>query len=240
MEENSKLFVFEKKEVILIFVFIVLISVISFTLGVRTGKGLSLKHDDFNKQDVKTIDLKSVDEEFVDTVIDKNTEIKKQVDQTETRPSSTADSSVTSVDDQKAMELRLREEMEKLANEDVDNISPAMKVNETPLVVEKNNSESSFDKSAQSTDDVYNRNKDFKGKYTIQLFSNQSEEAAKDFADGFIVKGYDVIVNEVILAGKGKWYRVSIGVFDSVNDAKEYLNKENKLFQANKYIIQQF
>jgi len=228
MEENSKLFVFEKKEVILIFVFIVLISVISFTLGVRTGKGLSLKHDDYTKEDVKAIDLKSVDEEFVDSVVEKKSEV-----EVDTPVDVSKDKVETSIDDQKAMEQRLREEMEKLASEDVDNVSPAIKVNEKSEVVEKVDP-------ASSTDDVYNRNKDFKGKYTIQLYSNQSEEAAKDFADGFIVKGYDVIVNEVVIAGKGKWYRVSIGVFDSVNDAKEYLNKENKLFQSNKYIIQQF
>lgn len=220
MEDNSKLFVFEKKEVVLIFVFIVLISVISFTLGVRTGKGLSLKEDNFTKQDVKTIDLKSVDEEYVDSVVEQNA----TTDGVQEKP-------VSKVDDQKAMEQRLREEMEKLASEDVDKVSPALKVEEKSEVVETNN---------KPVEDIYNRNRDFKGKYTIQLYSNQSEESAKDFADGFIVKGYDVIVNEVVLAGKGKWYRVSIGVFDTVNDAKEYLSKESKLFQENKYIIQQF
>ena len=60
MEENNKLFVFEKKEVILIFLFIILIAVISFTLGVRTGKQLSLKHDGYTESDVKNINLKSV------------------------------------------------------------------------------------------------------------------------------------------------------------------------------------
>ena len=220
MEENSKLFVFEKKEVILIFVFIVLISVISFTLGVRTGKGLSLKEDNFTKQDVKTIDLKSVDEEYVDSVVEDNQTAKETVDP----------KMDTKVVDQSEMEKRLREEMEKLASEDVDKVSPAVKVNEKSEVVETN----------KPLEDIYNRNRDFKGKYTIQLYSNQSEESAKDFADGFIAKGYDVIVNEVVLAGKGKWYRVSIGVFDTVNDAKEYLSKESKLFQENKYLIQQF
>lgn len=234
MEENSKLFVFEKKEVILIFVFIVLIGTISFTLGVRTGKSLSLKQDDYLREDINAIDLKSIDEEFVDTVV------KKKVG------SPTADTVATEVNDssfendnsqaggQVAMEERLKEEMEKLASESVQVTPEApVKVDEKPEVVVK-------DPTAEVATDVYNRNKDFKGKYTIQLYSDQSEESAKDFADGFIVKGYDVIVNEVILAGKGKWYRVSIGIFDDVNQAKDYLNKENKIFQENKYIIQQF
>ena len=69
MEDNSKLFVFEKKEVVLIFVFIVVIAVTAFTLGVRIGKRLSLKEDGYTKTDVQSIDLKSVDEEYVEAVI---------------------------------------------------------------------------------------------------------------------------------------------------------------------------
>ena len=61
MEEQNKLFVFEKKEVVLIFLFIILIAIISFTLGVRIGKKLSLKADEYTQTDVKTIDLKSID-----------------------------------------------------------------------------------------------------------------------------------------------------------------------------------
>lgn len=222
MEENSKLFVFEKKEVILILVFIVLISAISFTLGVKTGKQLSLKADDYTQEDIQNIDLKSVAEEQIENV--STTEVDEgNVDQE------------TLVNDQLEMEEKLKSEMAKLANTKID---PPKKIEamaekpvqdkvEKPITVKKAN-------------DVYNQKSDFKGKYTIQLYSNQSEESAKDFADGFIVKGYDIIINEVIIAGKGKWYRVSVGIFDNVNEAKSYLDKEESLFQSNKYIIQQF
>ena len=117
MDESNKLFVFEKKEVFLIFLFIVLIAVISFTLGVRVGKGLSLKEDAYIKKDIDTIDLKSVDEEYVDSVV----KSKKRVSDFEKSLNETADNeeSVSEGSGQTQMEQRLREEMEKLATKNI-------------------------------------------------------------------------------------------------------------------------
>ena len=222
MEENSKLFVFEKKEVILILVFIVLISAISFTLGVKTGKQLSLKADDYTQEDIQSIDLKSVAEEQIESIP------AAEMDEPEIDDDS-------AMNDQLELEQKLKSEMEKLANTKI--VIP-----KTKQVVSEAAVQAKPEKvvTVKKANDVYNQKSDFKGKYTIQLYSNQSEESAKDFADGFIVKGYDIIINEVILAGKGKWYRVSVGIFDNVNEAKLYLDKEDTLFQNNKYIIQQF
>ena len=214
MEDKNKLFVFEKKEVILIFLFIALICVISFTLGVRTGKQLSLKHDDYTQEDVRNIDLKSVEEENVEESMGPN-----ETSDFESSMDKTSESKNT----KDMMETRLREEMEKLAREDIGKINE-QKVAEKKPEVKK-----------EETVAV----NPYDGKYTIQLFSHQSKEIAQDFADGFIAKGYDVIINEVVIPGKGKWYRVGIGLFDNVNSAKEYLNREKKLFQNQKYVIQQ-
>ncbi len=68
MEDNNKLFVFDKKEVALIFVFVIVVAVTAFTIGVRIGKELSLKEDGYTKEDVQNINLKSVDEEYVESV----------------------------------------------------------------------------------------------------------------------------------------------------------------------------
>jgi septal ring-binding cell division protein DamX len=183
---------------------------------------LSLKADDYTQEDIQNIDLKSVAEEQIENV--SNPEVEEpRLDQG------------TSINDQLEMEEKLKSEMEKLANTKVDVPKKVEAVAEIPV---QDKVESPV--TVKKANDVYNQKSDFKGKYTIQLYSNQSEESAKDFADGFIVKGYDIIINEVILAGKGKWYRVSVGIFDNVNEAKSYLDKEESLFQSNKYIIQQF
>lgn len=236
MEDNSKLFVFEKKEVVLIFVFIVVISVTAFTLGVRVGKQLSLKHDGYTKSDVKSINLKSVEEEYVDKVVEKPADFSNQMDNAMAKEKDKA----KDVDE---IEKRLREEMEKLANESGASGNTAepqkkMEVTNKPM----DNTDPALKEPVGNTTpagDANNTNA-VKGKYTIQLYANQSKSAAEDFADPFIIKGYNVIINEVVIPGKGTWYRVSIGVFGNIDEAKSYLDAEKKLFQTEDYIIQQF
>ena len=236
MEDNSKLFVFEKKEVVLIFVFIVVISVTAFTLGVRVGKQLSLKHDGYTPTDVKSINLKSVEEEYVDKVVNKPQEFSDQMD-----------NAMKKEENVDKIEQRLREEMEKLADGADGNEAPQDRavVQEKPMNTDNtdpalkepvsNNNSMKVEETMPSTD-----SNPVRGKYTIQLYANQSKSAAEDFADPFIVKGYNVIINEAIIPGKGTWYRVSIGVFETIDEAKSYLDAEKKLFQTEDYIIQQF
>lgn len=226
MEDNSKLFVFEKKEVILIFVFIVVISVTAFTLGVRVGKGLSLKHDGYTSEDVKNIDLKSVEEEYVDKVI-------SETPQKNNARSELTENSNENVDE---IEQRLREEMEKLAKN--NSAQPELNIAEEKNMEETEAVDPALKEPVDSFQ-VSQKSNDMQGKYTIQLYSNQSKSAAEDFADPFIIKGYNVVINEVTIPSKGTWYRVSIGVFETIEEAKAYLGAEKKLFQSEDYIIQQ-
>lgn len=76
-----------------------------------------------------------------------------------------------------------------------------------------------------------------KGKYTIQLGSYNTVEEAKQFAEGFTVRGYSPIINEVNIEGKGKWYRVSLGLFNSVEEAKGYIKTEQSLFSGQDHVI---
>lgn len=75
------------------------------------------------------------------------------------------------------------------------------------------------------------------GKYTIQLGSYNNMEEAKQFAEGFTVRGYNPIINEVKIPGKGNWYRVSLGLFDTVDEAKKYIREEQSLFSGQDHII---
>lgn len=237
MEDNSKLFVFEKKEVILIFVFVILIAVIAFTLGVSTGKKLSLKHDGYLKEDVQNIDLKSVEEEYVEKVIPSqesgSSNFEKSLNESESENSSEFSRPI----DQDSVEAKLKAEMEKLAKSKPEQIENDQNIEQKKTIDIK---EETLAKEVDDSAVNPAMDSSFKGKYTIQLFSHQSKSAAEDFADAFIAKGYDIIINEAVIPGKGKWYRVSIGIFDNVNEAKDYLEKEKSLFQGNSYIIQQF
>lgn len=238
MEDNNKLFVFEKKEVMLIFVFIVLIAVISFTLGVRTGKQLSLKQDDYTSDDVQGINLKSVEEENVEEIVKQKgtTDFEKSLEDEGSSVKEESNDSSTEARPADVLESRLKEEMEKLAREKIPAETTAVDsaTDSEKDAATESMSESMVPKEA-STPAVA---PDYTGKFTIQLFSHQSQESAQDFADAFIIKGYDVIINEVIIPGKGKWYRVGIGAFKTVNEAEDYLQKEKDLFQSQQYIIQ--
>jgi cell division septation protein DedD len=227
MEDNSKLFVFDKKEVILIFVFMALITVTSFTLGVRFGKSLSLKQDGYTKQDMNTIDLKSVEEERVETITAEpgSDSFENSLQEKET-PAGTSDSL-----DQ--TEERIREEINKLANPGA--VAPKKKAvtNLEEEVVQPDTPQNNFD-------DIYQPKGELSGKYTIQLASFDNKPESQSFADAFIASGYDAIINEVNIEGKGTWYRVSIGLFSTLNEAKDYLEKEKKFFQGKDYLIKKF
>lgn len=75
------------------------------------------------------------------------------------------------------------------------------------------------------------------GKYTIQLGSYNTVDEAKQFAEGFTVRGYSPIINEVKIAGKGTWYRVSLGLFNTVDEAKSYIKQEQSLFSGQEHVI---
>lgn len=75
------------------------------------------------------------------------------------------------------------------------------------------------------------------GKFTIQLGSYNTVEEARQFAEGFTVRGYSPIINEVRIEGKGTWYRVSLGLFNSVEEAKAYIKQEQSLFSGQEHVI---
>ena len=74
-------------------------------------------------------------------------------------------------------------------------------------------------------------------KYTIQLGSYRSQKDAETFAQGFTVRGYQTMIREVSIPSKGTWFRVSLGVFDTTEEARNYIKQEESLFQGEDYII---
>ena len=80
----------------------------------------------------------------------------------------------------------------------------------------------------------------YRGKFTIQLGSYQSLRDAESFADGFRIRGYKPIINEVDIKKRGIWYRVSLGIFESAGKAKDYVLREKVLFKGQDYVIGKF
>jgi cell division protein FtsN len=222
MEDNSKLFVFEKKEVALIFLFIVIISITAFTLGVRVGKKLVQERAGITPADIKTIELKSPKEEYVDEVMGTS-----RLDEVVGTQDDVQDEHLEKID-QALKELKKSDfNPEPVTANEVSNDTSDLSselgdqpVITAPAVVESANI--------------------LKGKFTIQLGSYDNVEDATNFAEGFVARGYDPIINQVQIAGKGTWFRVSLGTFETITQAKEYIKKEQTLFQGQDYIIKEF
>jgi len=242
MEDNSKLFVFEKKEVALIFIFVLVIGVTSFTLGVRVGKGLSLKNDGYGSQDTKSIDLKSIDLKSVDE------EATEQIMQASSQDG--FEGSLTATE-QDQVDIALTQKVKDLGSDSLDRLGNEFKdVSERVEAPEPaSDMQKLEDEVRKLKPDLTSRAQKIQvapasnsliGKYTVQLTSEKSKDSAEEFSDAFIAAGYDVIINEAVIPGKGKWYRVSIGAFNTVHQAKAYLEKEKGFFQGKDYIIRQF
>lgn len=75
------------------------------------------------------------------------------------------------------------------------------------------------------------------GKFTVQVGSYQTLDEAKQFAEGFTVRGYNPIITNTTITGKGTWYRVSLGSFATKKEAEAYVKQESSLFSGQDYMI---
>jgi cell division protein FtsN len=208
MDSKTKLYVFAKKEVALIFIFMILIAITSFVMGVKIGKSYSLELAGITPADQKkVVELLSKKEEQLE-------DIKKNAE------AHTVESS--------EIEHKLQE---KIASE--FGTEPAKGETHTapaPAVHQNNMSTEPKHEAAGSRDAL-------SGKFTIQLGSHRTLKEAEEFAEGFKARGYDPIINQIDIKGKGTWYRVSLGAFGTTDEAKTYISREKTLFIGQDYTI---
>lgn len=203
MDSKTKLYVFAKKEVALIFIFMILIAITSFVMGVKIGKNYSLEMAGITPADQKkVVELLSKKEEQLED-IKKNAEAH----------------TVESGD----IESKLQEKISAEFGGD----APATPAAHGQMSTEQ---PKASNPSGQSKDGL-------SGKFTIQLGSHRTLKEAEDFAEGFKARGYDPIINQIDIKGKGTWYRVSLGAFGTNDEARAYIAKEKTLFIGQDYTI---
>lgn len=199
MDSKTKLYVFAKKEVALIFIFMILIAVTSFVLGVKIGKNYSLEMAGVTPEDQKKV---------VELLSNKEEELSKIKANPE---SSTVESS--------EIEHKLQEKI----TEEFGTDKPATAHGEVD---------------AHGTNMSVPPVKDaLSGKFTIQLGSHRTLKEAESFAEGFRARGYNPIINQIEIKGKGTWYRVSLEAFNTAEEAKAYVGREKSLFVGQDYTI---
>ncbi len=221
MDEKTKLYVFEKKEVALIFIFMILIAITSFMFGVRVGKNYSYQASGFSTEDRQNVDLLSGQEEMVNKVVEEKTQGEAKQLSPEELKEKMHESLKAKIEDE------LNKETKPVVPQETQPINDTKPLDNTDLI------DDSAKAPAPSKDQ-------YAGKFTIQLSSHRSKQEAEEFANGFTIRGYDPIINEVQIPGRGTWYRVSLGVFESAGQAKSYIDKERELFQGQDYVIGRF
>ena len=202
MDSKTKLYVFAKKEVALIFIFMILIAVTSFVLGVKIGKNYSLEMAGITPEDQKKV---------VELLSNKEEELSKI--------KANPESSNVEVSD---IEHKLQE---KISEEFGTKTNPSTNVEESNMSVAQEGPVATAIKDALS------------GKFTIQLGSHRTLKEAESFAEGFRARGYNPIINQIEIKGKGTWYRVSLEAFNTAEEAKAYVLKEKSLFMGQDYTI---
>jgi cell division septation protein DedD len=75
------------------------------------------------------------------------------------------------------------------------------------------------------------------GTYTVTLASFKPKERADRYLDKLKKIGIDAYVWEVDLPEKGKWYRVSVGHFPTLDEAKNYKEELKQKGISNTYIV---
>lgn len=206
MDSKTKLYVFAKKEVALIFIFMILIAITSFIMGIKIGKKYTYEVAGITQQDQKkVVDLLSKNEEDLES-IKKNQEAHK----------------VESADIENKLQEKISDEFGVHA--------PAASSHATPQAPNMSTETKTHETVKHASDEL-------SGKLTIQLGSHRTLKEAEDFSEGFKARGYDPIINQIDIKGKGTWYRVSLGAFATSEEAKAYIAKEKTLFIGQDYTI---
>lgn len=225
---DTKLFVFSRKEVALIFFIVLSLSLTFFALGVQFGKRYAEGIAGITEQDRQEVILKSVEEEKVNAL--------------ENSEESEEDSDGVAGEKDLMHEQLKQKIIEELDDKRVQ--AKSVTVDGENDIISNVKKEQALDEDKkdqlEAVEDKLPAKDNYSGKYSIQLGSYRTLKEAEDFANGFKIRGYNPIVNEVQIQTTGTWYRVSLGVFDTVSDAKEYVLKEKSLFEGQDYLFVPF
>ena len=205
----------------------------SFMIGVNIGSKVKDQKDGFINEDREKINILSRNEEYVQKVSEEANlapkKNKKMMDNTDSSAGSNTDDAYK----------KIQEEFNKLDSlgtktkgvENVKKKNTEVKSEPTPKTLPA----PVVDVATEENDPM-----DLKGKFTIQIGSFPNEADAISFAEGFRLRGYNPIFRKANLKDKGTRYRVSLGVFSQISEAKQYILEEKSLFEGQDHAIMPF
>lgn len=221
MDSKTKLYVFTRIEVFLIFLFMICISVTSFLLGVKVGDHYSFVSAGYKPEDKARVELLSKKEEELKKI--QGMEIESQ----------------NSEDVESQLKEKINQEFGTglpAANDAHGGGAPHTTAPDAHGTPTSHAPEAQKSEPLQSSPAKASRDQ-LSGLFTVQLGSHRTLKEAEDFALGFKARGYDPIISEYNSKDKGTWFRVSLGAFKSLAEAKVYVGKEKSLLQGQDYAI---
>jgi septal ring-binding cell division protein DamX len=238
MNDKTNFYVFEKKEILLIAILVLLVAVTSFLFGLKIGSTYSFDTAGISQQTKELLDTASKKVELTSTEEEKVANIVNEQDQK-------ADKKDVNKEIESSLKQKMLEEFSSENKKFNQVTAPAqnnMRESEKKSIeIQEPTPQKIEEMSDTTTSSEMGKVQDsYSGKYTIQLASYRSISEAKEFAEGFKVLGYNLIVNEVELPGKGTYFRVSLGVFESISKAKDFVLKNKSVFAERDYVFFQF
>lgn len=214
LDQKRRLFIYDRKEVGVLILLGVGVALFAFTLGVHLGKQVVPKAIETASESKAVEPMDSA----VEQAPNRN-EIAKEVKNVPAAVDETLDQSLrdeiakTGLQVEKARQVELPEKVK----------MPKAAIVRNPEVRSETPATTRAPPSLTNT---------ARGRYTLQVGSYPSLRDAEPELLKLNENGLRAQVREVELAGKGKWYRLFVGQFDSVKDA----DKAGKIFRQERRI----
>lgn len=208
MGTRKKILIFDKVEIFLLLLFIIVLTTVSFTLGLRVGKKITYQKDGFMEEDREKVVLKSVEEESVEKMVNERTISKEK-------------------SEDQFYYHELKRELDKLDKKE----SERKKADRMPQSLNMKMGTHGVAKSALTRESSKKIKIKKETKYTVQLGVFSNREDAQKFSNGFSVRGHDPII-KVLNSRNRMTYRVSLGEFTTDDQALRYTQEEQALFSG--------
>lgn len=213
MTKKTGLFIFEKREVWVLFLLAITVAVFAFILGVHLGKKVG---DSQNVAELK-----------------------------DATPAHTADDMVPDrvqlTEQAQGVDQAVTESLNQALHEEVQNAGIKLNVKRQVQLPEK-----TVSKNAGATTLESDEKKEVipalvrqspEGKYTIQVGSFPSLSEASEELSALENKGVEPFMRHTLIRGKGEWYRIYLGGYDSKKQAETIAHKYVKEQVIRSFIV---
>jgi len=235
MSDGPNVFVFSKKEVALILFIFMIATLVFFVLGVKIGKKFSYEKAQISNQDVSKLKLLSESEEKAESLLEEASK-SLQKEGEPTKPLTTADLAPNADELNETLKSQLQEHLQEVPEQPINPAPPQEEKKE-----EKNiRNPSSVTSAPISGDPLLYENKEHLGKYAIQLASFPKASEAEEFAEKIKLKGGAPLIHRVTSQDKRIWFRVNLGPFKTIQEAKNFLQTNEILMQGQDFILGKF